>query len=323
MRQLLLVLVLTSSCGAAPVRQPAQEGGQKTGAAKPAGQKKIDAARLLEDVRQLSADSMEGRGAGTKGAAAARAYVMRRFNEVGLAPLWSSFEQTFDLPAKDKGVNLVGYVKGTKHPERFVVVTAHYDHLGTRDGQVYNGADDNASGVAVLLQLAAHFGGAARPEHSLVFAALDGEELGLLGAHALVRKLKAERRDVALNVNLDMVGHSERGELYASGTHHTPSLKAALERVAAAAPVKLLFGHDLPGQGIDDWTNQSDQYPFHRAGIPFVYFGVENHKDYHKPSDDPDTLTRDFFVGAAETILGAVAALDADLDEVTQGKRGR
>ena len=313
MRQLLLVLVLTSSCGAAPVRQPTKEGSQKTEAAKPAEQKKIDAARLLEDVRQLSADSMEGRETGTKGAASARAYVTRRFNEVGLAPLWSSFEQTFDLPAKRKGVNLVGHVKGTKHPERFVVVTAHYDHLGTRDGQVYNGADDNASGVAVLLQLAAHFGGAARPEHSLVFAALDAEEIGLLGAHALVRKLKEEKRAVALNVNLDMVGHSERGELYASGTHHTPALRPALERVAAAAPVKLLLGHDLPGQGIDDWTNQSDQYPFHKAGIPFVYFGVENHRNYHKPSDDPDTLTRDFFVGAAETVLAAVSALDAEL----------
>ena len=321
MRQLLLVLVLTSSCGAAPVRQPLKEGGQKTEAAKPAEQKKIDAARLLEDVRQLSADAMEGREAGTRGGASAREYVMRRFKEVGLAPLWSSFEQTFDLPAKGKGVNLVGYVKGTKHPERFVVVTAHYDHLGKRDGQVYNGADDNASGVAVLLQLAAHFNGAARPEHSLVFAALDGEELGLLGAHALVRKLKAEKRDVALNVNLDMVGHSERGELYASGTHHTPALKPALERVAAAAPVKLLLGHDLPGQGIDDWTNQSDQYPFHRAGIPFVYFGVENHKNYHKPSDDFETLTRDFFLGAAETILESLTTLDASL-EAAPGSKG-
>lgn len=313
MRQLLLVLVLTSSCGAAPARRPTGEAVQKAEAAKPAERKRVDAARLLEDVRQLSADSMEGREAGTKGAASARAYVLRRFGEVGLAPLWPSFEQPFDLPAKRKGVNLVGYVRGTKQPERFVVVTAHYDHLGTRDGQVYNGADDNASGVAVLLQLAAHFGGAARPEHSMLFAALDAEEMGLVGARELVKRLRAEKRDVALNVNLDMVGRSERGELYASGTHHTPALRPALERVAARAPVKLLFGHDLPGQGLDDWTNQSDHYPFHRAGIPFVYFGVENHKDYHRPSDDPETLTRDFFVGAAETVLEAVAALDAEL----------
>jgi Zn-dependent M28 family amino/carboxypeptidase len=316
MKQLLLALILTSSCGAAlPARQTPKGGGQKAEAAKPAETKKrIDVARLLEDVRTLSADSMEGRGAGTKGGELARAYVERRFNEAGLAPLWSSFEQTFELPSKSKGVNVVGYVKGTKYPERLIVVSAHYDHLGVRDGQVYNGADDNASGVAVLLQLAAHYNGAARPEHTLVFAALDAEEIGLVGARELVKRLKAEKRDVALDVNLDMVGHSERGELYASGTYHTPALRPALERVAGLAPVKLLLGHDRPEQGHDDWTNQSDQYAFYKAGIPFVYFGVEDHKDYHKPSDDFDTLTQDFFVGAAETVLDAVETLDADLD---------
>ena len=118
---------------------------------------------------------------------------------------------------------------------------------------------------------------------------------------------------MALDVNLDMVGHSERGELYAAGTHHTPALRPALERVAASAPVKLLLGHDRPEQGKDDWTNQSDQFAFHQAGIPFLYFGVEDHRDYHRPSDDFDTLTRDFFVGSAETILAVVRALDADL----------
>jgi Zn-dependent M28 family amino/carboxypeptidase len=298
-----------------PAQQSPKESGQKAEAAKPAEPKKIDAARLLEDVRTLSADAMEGRGAGTKGGALARAYVERRFNDAGLAPLWSSFEQPFELPSKDgKGVNLVGYVKGTKYPERFIVVSAHYDHLGVRNGQVYNGADDNASGVAVLLQLAAHYGGAVRPEHSLIFAALDAEEIGLVGARELVKKLQAEKRDVALDVNLDMVGHSERGELYASGTFYTPALRPALERLAAGAPIKLLLGHDRPEQGHDDWTNQSDQYAFHKAGIPFIYFGVEDHKDYHKPTDDFDTLTRDFFIGAAETILDSLTALDAGLD---------
>ena len=314
MKQLLLALVLTTSCGAAlPVQQSPQEGAQKAEAAKPVERKKIDAARLLEDVRALSADEMEGRGAGTKGGELARAFVVRRFTESGLGPLWSSFEQPFDLPSKGRGVNVVGYVRGTKYPERLIVVTAHYDHLGVRDGRVYNGADDNASGVAVLLQLAAHYNGVARPEHTLVFAALDAEELGLVGARELVKRLKAEKRDVALDVNLDMVGHSERGELYAAGTYHTPALRPALERVAAGAPVKLLLGHDRPEQGQGDWTNQSDQYAFHRAGVPFVYFGVEEHKDYHRHTDDFDTLTQDFFVGAAETVLEAVSALDADL----------
>jgi Zn-dependent M28 family amino/carboxypeptidase len=248
----------------------------------------------------------------------ARAYIERRFTEAGLKPLWSTFEQSFELPANSgvsgtrrlKGINVVGYVRGKSQPERLVFVTAHYDHLGVRGGQIYNGADDNASGVAVLLQLAAHFAHN-QPEHSIVFAALDAEEEGLFGARALVKQLRAERRDVALNVNMDMVSHSERGELYAAGAYRTPALRPLLESVAAHAPVHLLLGHDRPEQGHDDWTNQSDQYAFQQVGIPFVYFGVEDHKDYHQPSDDFETITRDFFIHAAETILDAVSLFDA------------
>jgi hypothetical protein len=326
MKQLLLALVLTSSCGATlPARQPANGGGQKTESAKPeknekvkpAGTKHLDAARLLEDVRELSSDAMEGRGAGTKGGEAARAFVARRFTELGLKPLWSSFEQPFELKDKETGgtlkcANVVAYVRGSSQPDSLVVVTAHYDHLGVRGGKIYNGADDNASGVAVLMQLAAHFA-RETPRHTLVFAALDAEEEGLVGAKAFVKQLRAEKRDVALDVNMDMVSHNERGELYASGAYHTPAFKPLLERVAAHAPARLLLGHDRPEQGHDDWTNQSDQYAFRQAGIPFVYFGVEDHKDYHKPTDDFETITPDFFVRAAATVLEAVRAFDADL----------
>jgi len=313
MKRILLAVVLLASCAAAlpRVEQGAQEG---RGAAPRAG--RVDAAQLLGDVRVLASDAMEGRGAGAAGGVRARAYVVGRFVQVGLKPFGQTFEQPFELPGRDgrarAGANVVGVVAGRRHPARLVVVTAHYDHLGVRDGQIYNGADDNASGVAAVIQMAAHFA-REQPEHTLVFAALDAEEAGLQGARALVESLKREGRDVALNVNLDMVSHSDRGELYAAGAHHTPALKPLLEKVAASAPVKLLLGHDRPGQGGDDWTKQSDHFAFHREKIPFVYFGVEDHKDYHKPTDDFETITTDFYVGAAETILDAVKALDANL----------
>jgi Zn-dependent M28 family amino/carboxypeptidase len=316
MRKTLLLVVLLSSCAAAVPR--AEDGAQgPKGAAAPAAAARIDAAQLLGDVRALAGDAMEGRATGTPGGARARAYVAGRFTQAGLKPLGQSFEQTFNVSGRGRretqGVNLVGQVAGRKAASRLVVVTAHYDHLGVRDGQVFNGADDNASGVAALLQLAAYFA-RERPAHTLVFAALDAEETGLLGAHALVASLKKEGREVALNVNLDMVGHSERGELYAAGAHHTPALRPLLERVAAAARVKLLLGHDRPELGSDDWTRQSDHFAFHREKIPFVYFGVEDHKDYHRPTDDFETLTADFYVRAVETILDALTTFDANLD---------
>ncbi|HVF41577.1 MAG TPA: M28 family peptidase [Pyrinomonadaceae bacterium] len=325
MKRVLITLVLLASCAPPFASQPQKAEGVKPSvspAASPSlSSKTLDAARLLEDVRVLSGDAMEGRGMGTQGGATARAFVIGRFADLKLKTFGDSYEMPFEASrggGKVKAANVVGYVEGSKHPGRFVVVSAHYDHLGVRDRQIYNGADDNASGVAVLLQLAAHFA-RERPQNSMIFAALDGEEEGLLGAHALVKRLKEERRDVALDVNMDMVSHSDRGELYASGAYHTPALAAALKLVAARAPVRLLLGHDRPEQGHDDWTNQSDQYAFHKAGIPFVYFGVEDHKDYHKPTDDYDTITQPFFVRAAETILSAVRAFDSDLDSALGG----
>jgi Zn-dependent M28 family amino/carboxypeptidase len=316
MRVSLLLVVLLSSCAAAAPR--VEEGApQAKAAVSPApSSSKIDSAQLLEDVRVLSGDAMEGRAAGTPGAARARSHLQGRFTRAGLKPLFGqTFEQSFSLGgrAEGEGVNLVGHVAGRRQPARLVVVTAHYDHLGVKNGQVYNGADDNASGVAALLQLAAHFT-REPPAHTMVFAALDAEEIGLLGASALVEALRKEGREVALNVNLDMVGHSERGELYAAGAHHTPALRPILEKVAAAARVKLLLGHDRPELGHGDWTRQSDHFAFHREKIPFVYFGVEDHKDYHRPSDDFETLTADFYVRAAETILDALRSLDENLN---------
>lgn len=324
-RFLILVALLATSLGAITAQSPATKD-DKAATAHPS-LKIINAGQLLEDVRILSADAMEGRATGTQGSAMARAYIMRRFGDAGVSPLGSSYERAFPLSAgkgenaskKGKsGVNLVGFVPGRKRPKSFIVVTAHYDHLGVRNNQIYNGADDNASGVAALLQLAAHMS-RERPDNSIIFAALDAEEVGLVGAQALVAQLKAEKREVILNVNLDMVSHSDSGELYAAGTYHTTTLRPLLETVAARAPVKLLIGHDRPEQGHDDWTNQSDQYAFYRAGIPFVYFGVEDHKDYHKPTDDFETITQDFFVHATETILDALKTLDAALPTDTKG----
>jgi hypothetical protein len=319
MKEFLLALILLGSGASALPSQLPKSGDGRSAAALPTSAV-INSEQLFEDLRILSADAMEGRGAGTKGGAMARAYIVRRFADAGLKPLWQSYEQPFDLPPggdgrAGKGANVVGFLRGKLHPERFVVVTAHYDHLGIRHGQIYNGADDNASGVAGLLQLAAHFS-REQPENSMIFAALDAEEIGLVGAYALVKQLRAERREVALNFNLDMISHNERGELYAAGAYRTPALRPLLEQVAARARVRLLLGHDRPEQGHDDWTNQSDQYAFEKAGLPWVYFGVEDHKDYHKPSDKFDSITPAFFVHAVETLLDALKTLDANLDRV-------
>jgi Zn-dependent M28 family amino/carboxypeptidase len=212
-----------------------------------------------------------------------------------------------------EGANVLGMCLGTDQKLPYFVVSAHYDHLGVRNGQVYPGADDDASGVAVLLEIAAYCQKSPF-RHSIVFAAFDAEEAGLQGAKAFLVKPPVPQERIGLNVNLDMVSRNDKREIFISGTYHYPVLKPILEPVARRAPITVLFGHDKPvaiAGGVEDWTSQSDHGPFHAAKIPFVYFGVEDHADYHQPTDTADKINRGFFVDVAEMILDAVIALDA------------
>ena len=277
---------------------------------------RIDADRLMSTVTLLADPKFEGRAAGSPGGIAARGVIADRFRSAGLQPIDGGYLKPFSFTRKSaNGVetaaaNIVGICSGKDPQLPMFVVSAHYDHLGVRDGAIYHGADDNASGVAVLLELAAYC--VKNPlRRSIVFAAFDAEEGGLQGARAFVAAPPVPKDRIALNVNLDMVSRSDKREIYVAGTHHTPALKAPLQQIAARARVKVLFGHDLPGSGSNDWTSQSDHYAFHAAKIPFVYFGVEDHADYHKPTDTADKINRRFFVDVAETILDAVLSLDA------------
>jgi len=277
---------------------------------------RVDADRLLATVTLLADPKFEGRAAGSPGGIAARGVIGERFTSIGLERIGAGYLVSFTFAGRSAtaaqvtGANVIGVCPGKDPSLPVFVVSAHYDHLGIRDGVIYPGADDNASGVAVLLELAAYC--RANPfRRSLVFVAFDAEEGGLNGARAFVASPPIPKDRIALNVNLDMVSRSDKREIYVAGTFHTPALKAPLERVAKAARVKLLFGHDRPGSGSDDWTSQSDHFAFHAAKIPFVYFGVEDHPDYHKPTDTADKINRGFLVDVAETVLDAVIQLDA------------
>ena len=279
----------------------------------------IDAAQLMRDLQTLAADDMEGRLVGTPGSARARGFIVKRFKEAGIEPLGASYEHPFTFQSgsgERSGVNVLGVIRGRRDPNRYIVVTAHYDHLGVRGGQVFNGADDNASGVAALLAVAAQLS-AHRPDHSVLFAALDAEESGLRGARALLANPPVPREQIAINVNVDMVARDAANVLYASGTAHYPFLKPLLADVAQP-PVVLRFGHDVAGARGDDWTRDSDHFVFHEAGIPYVYFGVEDEAQHHKATDDAETVTREFFVGAANTILAAIRKIDTNLDKTAK-----
>jgi len=276
-----------------------------------------DSAQILEDLRYLSADELQGRAPGTEGSRLARARLAARFAELGLEAPAPGYEQTFRWTRRNEtqertGVNLVAVRRGSERPGLAIVVTAHYDHVGVRNGQVFNGADDNASGAVGIAALARALRGVPL-RHTLVLAALDAEESGSQGARALVAEPPVPLDSVAVNLNLDMVARTS-GLLWAAGASHTPALRPILEEVAARSPVELRLGHDRPGapEG-DDWTHQSDHGAFHDAGIPFVYLGVEDHADYHHPTDDFERVDAGEYMNALRACLLTLLALDRAL----------
>lgn len=270
--------------------------------------------QLLKDVEILSSDEYEGRKSGTKGSEMSRAYLTKRLKEIGVAPLSSlgAYEQNFEIKGRNsitKGVNLVSYIKGKT--DDVIVISAHYDHIGVIKNEVYNGADDNASGVGALLSFAKYFK-EHQPNYTMVFALFDAEEAGLQGAKAFVATPPVALDKIKLNINMDMISHNDKGELYAVGTFKYPELKRYL--VTNNPNIKLLLGHDDPKLGHDDWTNQSDQGAFNAKNIPFIYFGVEDHVDYHKATDEFKNINQEFYVNAVSVILEVLLNIDKQRD---------
>lgn len=270
----------------------------------------LDTEQLIEDLRFISSDETEGRRTGTEGNKIARDYIVTRFQEEGAKPFKGSYTHDFTFENRRteesvNGVNIIAQVDGKS--DSVIVITAHYDHIGRQDSLIFNGADDDASGTAALLAMADYFV-KEQPNHTLVFAAFDAEEMGLQGARALVED-SVFLSKVKLNINMDMISQNDSSEIYAAGTHHYPATKPILESIDTGS-LKLSFGHDTPDLGYNDWTFSSDHGPFHSKGVPFVYFGVEDHENYHKHTDDFDTIPQDFYKASVQLILNAVLAFD-------------
>jgi len=290
---------------------------------------------LLENFKILSSDSLEGRGFSKPGNYKAQQYIAAEFKKIGLQTISDSsfiqaFPYTFSGIKKQRlfpvlnagydslnptdttviGGNVLGQIQGEIN--KTIVITAHLDHLGIKNQQIYNGADDNASGTAALFAIAQYFK-KNRPKHRLIFAAVDAEEIGSLGADYFLKNY-TDKENIVLNINMDMIAQNDSMQLYAAGLHHYPQLITPLENLNS--PINLLFGHDTPGDQIkEDWTFSSDHRIFHEEKIPFIYFGVEDHKDYHKPSDTFEKVNQQFYTAAIELIIQAIDNYDAFLDK--------
>lgn len=270
---------------------------------------KFNEDKLLERVEELSSDKFEGRQTGEKGNDSARDYIIKQFKNLNVSGFNDNFEQPFTFTARSKtynGVNVLAEIKGTETPDKHIVISAHYDHLGIRNGIIYNGADDDASGVSALISFA-EFLVKNPPKHSVIFAAFDAEEIGLQGAKHFVNTIDKDK--VLVNINMDMISRSSKNELYVVGTRYNDGLKKIIKEFENPTSSKLLEGHDGT-DGKQDWTMSSDHGPFHLAEIPFLYFGNEDHTAYHKPTDDFAAITPEFYKNAVKIILAIFEAID-------------
>jgi len=271
----------------------------------------FDGDLLLQHVKVLSSDDFEGRRTGTQGATKAKQYIINEFGKLNIQPLGETYEQPFSFSSRNimyNGVNVLGFIKGSTFPDKYIVISAHYDHEGIKNGNIYNGADDNASGISALFSFAEYFE-KYPPKHSVILAAFDGEEFELKGSQYFVDHSIIPLHNIIVNINMDMISRSDKNELFVVGTRYNPSFKELITSFSQMENMQLLIGHD----GTDkkqDWTYSSDHGSFHKKKIPFLYFGVEDHEDYHKPTDDYENIHPEFYKEAVSVIFSVFKKID-------------
>lgn len=285
---------------------------------------------LIEtDVVFLADDKLEGRQTGTEGELAASNYIVKRFKEIGLQPKGTEgFLQPFSFKPKTDphkevefttnedgtitGRNVLGYLDNGA--TNTVIIGAHYDHLGYGgegslyrgdDKAIHNGADDNSSGVAVMLDLASKIAYDFNnfKNNNYLFMAFSGEEMGLLGSNYFVKNATVDTKTVNYMINMDMVGRLKADSTLAIyGTGTSPIFKQVIN--AHNKGFKIVENES--GVGPSDHTS------FYLTDIPVLHFFTGQHEDYHKPSDDFDKLNYKGMTMISEYIFEIIKDLDDD-----------
>jgi C-terminal processing protease CtpA/Prc len=269
---------------------------------------------LKRHVEFLAGDALEGREAGSRGGRAASAYLAREFERHGLKPLGG--DGTYFQPFHGSCRNVIGLLPGSdgelKH--QYVVIGAHYDHVGYGNrrnsngptGYIHNGADDNASGVSSLIELLEALTKLPQPtRRSIVLALWDSEENGLYGSKHWVSNPTVPLANVSAVINLDMVGRLRGENVEVYGTRTSWGLRRLISQANADTLLALDFTWEM--------TDNSDHWSFYQANLPVIMFHTGLHDDYHRPSDDVSKLNVDGIQRITQLLLNSVLALaDAD-----------
>ena len=276
----------------------------------------ITVSELHGHVGVLADDTLEGREAGSRGGRAAAKYLSEFLKKSTLTP--GGTNDRFTQPFGHNYQNLIAVLEGSD-PElknEHLIVGAHYDHVGYGNrtnsfgpiGYIHNGADDNASGVATLMEMidalsASEF----RPRRTILFSFWDGEEKGLLGSKHWVGNPTVPLENVRLSINVDMVGRVQEGRIEIGGTRTGEGFRRMLSTTSLT-----------PGFWLDfswEFKDNSDHFPFFEKGVPTIYLHSGLHDDYHRPSDDVERINVEGIQEISRYLLEKVTEL-ADVDEL-------
>ncbi len=291
---------------------------------------KIAQNKIKEDVAYLADDQLEGRQTGTEGELMASKYISERFKSIGLSPKGTEdYLQPFSFKPKTDphkevefttnadstitGRNVIGFIDN--NAKTTIVIGAHYDHLGyggegslyrEKDKAVHNGADDNASGVAVMLHLASRLKikndtSKLKDQNNYLFMAFSGEEMGLLGSNYFSKNPTIDVTTINYMINMDMIGRMKADSTLAVyGTGTSPIFKQTLK--SNNDSFKLVEN--------DSGVGPSDHTSFYLIDLPVLHFFTGQHEDYHKPGDDIEKLNYAGMNLISDYIFNIISDLD-------------
>lgn len=272
--------------------------------------KEINAADLKKNLYVIAADDMEGRDTGSKGQKKAGEYIVNYYKSLEISAPKALHSYYQKVPAefmKKRGggnlpdsENILAFIEGSEKPEEIVVVSAHYDHVGTKNGVVYNGADDDGSGTVAVMEIAKAFQQAKKagkgPKRSVLFLHVTGEEHGLFGSEFYSENPVYPLANTVVDLNIDMIGRDDpanRGKqyVYVIGSDMLSSQLKVINEAANKRTNNLELNYKY-----DDLNDpeqlyyRSDHYNFAKHNIPVAFFFDGIHEDYHKPTDDPEKI---------------------------------
>lgn len=256
---------------------------------------------IQKHIDYLASDKLEGRGTGTEGGKTAAKYLEKQFKKLGLKPYGDKGTYLQEFPAKKglppnvsyvQSANVVGFLDNGS--DKTIVIGAHYDHLGKGDqgssleansvGNIHNGADDNASGTAGLIEIAKFYAkNKIKEKHNFLFVGFSGEELGLIGSKYYADNATIDLKSVNCMINMDMIGRYREDKGLTIGGWGTSSFWGKnIPQLAINQSVK--YNVDSAGIGPSDHTS------FYLKNLPVLFFFTGAHQEYHKPSDDANLI---------------------------------